>query len=112
MCAVRPAGIGKVDALIVPLASDGSTASGLPRNVKTIVDRIAKGIGPKTRAVGVTWVHSSTGVKIPVEEISAVVARANRGRAVADRCLLIVDGVITILVGLYGWAVEPSAEPG
>ena len=26
--------------------------------------------------------------------------------------ILIVDGVITILVGLYGWAVEPSAEPG
>jgi cytochrome c oxidase subunit I len=25
--------------------------------------------------------------------------------------ILIVDGVITILVGLYGWAVEPSAEP-
>src|SRR5438128_581464 len=62
-------------------------------NASQIVDRIAKGIGPKTRAVGVTWVHSSTGVKIPVEEISAVVARANRGRAVADRCLLIVDGV-------------------
>ena len=26
--------------------------------------------------------------------------------------ILIVDGVITIMVGLYGWAVEPSAEPG
>jgi cytochrome c oxidase subunit 1 len=25
--------------------------------------------------------------------------------------ILIVDGVITILVGLYGWAMEPSAEP-
>ncbi|TML01626.1 MAG: cytochrome c oxidase subunit I [Actinobacteria bacterium] len=25
--------------------------------------------------------------------------------------ILVVDGVITILVGLYGWAVEPSAEP-
>jgi selenocysteine lyase/cysteine desulfurase len=58
-----------------------------------IVDRVAKAIRPNTRAVGVTWVHSSTGVKIPVAEISAVVARANRGRAAADRCLLIVDGV-------------------
>jgi cytochrome c oxidase subunit 1 len=25
--------------------------------------------------------------------------------------ILVVDGVITILVGLYGWAMEPSAEP-
>ena len=55
--------------------------------------RLAHAIGPKTRAVGMTWVHSSTGVKAPVPEIADAVARANRGRAEADRCLLIVDGV-------------------
>jgi selenocysteine lyase/cysteine desulfurase len=38
-------------------------------------------------------VHSSTGVKIPVVAMAEVVARANRGRAQGDRCLLIVDGV-------------------
>jgi selenocysteine lyase/cysteine desulfurase len=58
-----------------------------------IVDRLARAIGPRTRAVGVTWVHSSTGVKLPIDAIAAAVARANRGRAAADRCLLIVDGV-------------------
>jgi len=58
-----------------------------------IVARLARAIGPKTRAVGVTWVHSSTGVKIPIAGIAEAVARANRGRASADRCLLIVDGV-------------------
>jgi selenocysteine lyase/cysteine desulfurase len=58
-----------------------------------IVSRLAKAIGPKTRTVGVTWVHSSTGVKIPLAGIAEAVARANRGRAAADRCLLIVDGV-------------------
>lgn len=58
-----------------------------------IVERLAHAIGPKTRAVGVTWVHSSTGVKIPIEPIAEAVARANRGRADADRCLVIVDGV-------------------
>ena len=58
-----------------------------------IVERLARAIGPKTRAVGVTWVHSSTGVKIPIEAIAEAVARANRGRAAADRCLLTVDGV-------------------
>jgi selenocysteine lyase/cysteine desulfurase len=58
-----------------------------------IVTRIARAISPKTRAVGVTWVHSSTGVKLPIAPIADAVARANRGRASADRCLLIVDGV-------------------
>ena len=58
-----------------------------------IVTRLARAIGPKTRAVGVTWVHSSTGVKIPIAGLAETVARANRGRASADRCLLIVDGV-------------------
>ncbi|HZI40378.1 MAG TPA: aminotransferase class V-fold PLP-dependent enzyme, partial [Gemmatimonadaceae bacterium] len=46
-----------------------------------IAERIERAIGPKTRAVGVTWVHSSTGVKIPIDAIAAAVARANRGRA-------------------------------
>ena len=62
-------------------------------NATEMVDRIARAITPKTRAVGVTWVHSSTGVKIPIDGIAAAVARANQGRADADRCLLIVDGV-------------------
>ena len=58
-----------------------------------IVARVARAIGPKTRALGVTWVHSSTGVKLPVAEIAEAVQKANRGRASSDRCLLIVDGV-------------------
>lgn len=58
-----------------------------------MVERLARAIGPKTRAVGITWVHSSTGVKVPIEGVAAAVARANRGRTDADRCLLIVDGV-------------------
>ena len=62
-------------------------------NAQQIVERVERAITTKTRAVGVTWVHSSSGVKIPIESVAAVVARANRGRADADRCLLIVDGV-------------------
>jgi len=62
-------------------------------NADQMVERLARAIRPSTRAVGVTWVHSSTGVKIPIEGIAAAVARANTGRAAADRCLLIVDGV-------------------
>lgn len=58
-----------------------------------MVARLSRAITAKTRAIGVTWVHSSTGVKVPIAPIAAAVARANRGRADADRCLLIVDGV-------------------
>src|SRR5678816_454029 len=55
--------------------------------------RLAKAIKQKTRAVGVTWVHSGTGVKTPIAAFAEAVKQANRGRADADRCLLIVDGV-------------------
>jgi hypothetical protein len=30
---------------------------------------------------------------------------------VYDQLLLIADGALILLAGLYGWAVEPSAEP-
>lgn len=62
-------------------------------NADQMVDRIARAIRPSTRAVGITWVHSCSGVKVPVARIAQAVADANRGRAPADRCLLIVDGV-------------------
>src|SRR6266487_820991 len=72
----------------IPLYDSGALA-----NADQIVDRIGRAITARTRAAGVTWVHSSSGVKLPIARIAEVVARANRGRATADRCLLIVDGV-------------------
>lgn len=59
----------------------------------TIVERLRQAITPLTRAVGVTWVHSSTGLKLPLSRIAEAVRDANAGREEADRCLLIVDGV-------------------
>ncbi len=72
-----------------------------------IVARINKAITPKTRVVGVTWVHSSTGLKLPVRAIADMIAIANKGRAEADRILLVVDGV-------HGFGVEDEnvAEMG
>jgi selenocysteine lyase/cysteine desulfurase len=58
-----------------------------------IAERIRKAIGPKTRAVGVTWVHSSSGVRLPIARIAESIAEANRGREEKDRVQLIVDGV-------------------
>lgn len=58
-----------------------------------IVDRIRRGIRPETRAVGVTWVHSSTGLKLPIRAIADSLAQVNAGRSERDRVLLVVDGV-------------------
>ena len=45
-----------------------------------IAERIRKAIGPKTRAVGVTWVHSSSGVRLHIARIAEELAEVNRGR--------------------------------
>src|SRR2546428_7056468 len=58
-----------------------------------ITDRAARAITPAPRAVGGPWGQLPTAVNVPMAGIAEVVARANRGRAPADRCLLIVDGV-------------------
>ncbi len=46
-----------------------------------IVERIARAITPATRAVGVTWVQSSTGIKLPIAGIAEAVARESRPHA-------------------------------
>ena len=58
-----------------------------------IVDSIARALTPRTRCLAVTWVHSSTGVKLPLDEIAAVVHAANRDRPERERVLLCADGV-------------------
>ncbi|MBX3263787.1 MAG: aminotransferase class V-fold PLP-dependent enzyme [Labilithrix sp.] len=59
----------------------------------SMVDAIARAIGPSTRVVAITWVHSGTGVKTPVRAIADAVAKANAGRDARDRAYLCVDGV-------------------
>lgn len=54
---------------------------------------ITREIRPQTRVVALTWVHSSTGLKLPIRQISADIARINAGRQEPDRVLLCVDGV-------------------
>jgi selenocysteine lyase/cysteine desulfurase len=48
----------------------------------------------------VTWVHSMSGVKLPIRAIADALFERNRGRAEADRALLIVDGV-------HGFGIDP-----
>ena len=69
-----------------------------------ILERIGRAITPKTRVVGVTWVHSSTGLKLPIRAIADVIADRNRNRVEAERILLVVDGV-------HGFGVEDEDIP-
>ncbi|MGW4474692.1 aminotransferase class V-fold PLP-dependent enzyme [Nonomuraea sp. NPDC004354] len=58
-----------------------------------IVAALKAGLTPRTRIVAVTWVHSGTGVRLPIRAIADMLAEANRDRDEADRALLCVDGV-------------------
>jgi isopenicillin-N epimerase len=58
-----------------------------------VVARLRAALRPETRVVGVTWVHSGTGVRLPVRAIADVIAEANRSRDEAARIRLVVDGV-------------------
>jgi selenocysteine lyase/cysteine desulfurase len=62
-------------------------------SVDEIVGRLTAAVTPATRAVAVTWVHSSTGVKLPIAQIAAALADVAAGGGAAERVLLCVDGV-------------------
>lgn len=62
-------------------------------NEEEIVSNLMKAVGPRTRIVAVTWVHSSTGVKLPIRRMADALREVNRKRAEPDRALLCVDGV-------------------
>ena len=62
-------------------------------NRDEILRRVRAAIRPQTRVFGITWVHSSSGVRLPVADIAEVVRDVNRGRTDANRVLLVVDGV-------------------
>jgi isopenicillin-N epimerase len=72
----------------VTLYDNAATAS-----VDEMVERLRRSIKPKTRIIGLTWVHSSTGMKLPIRELTAAIAEANRKRTAKDRILIVLDGV-------------------
>ncbi len=70
----------------------------LYRDVQTatrdeLVDSIMSHLRQETRIVAVTWVHSSTGLKLPIRQIAENLAVVNTQRSAEDRVLLCVDGV-------------------
>ncbi|HEY2939505.1 MAG TPA: aminotransferase class V-fold PLP-dependent enzyme [Gaiellaceae bacterium] len=83
----------------VPLYERSAAAS-----ADEIVRRIVAAVTPRTRVVALTWVHSSTGVKLPIQRIASALARLNVGRGQAERILLCVDGV-------HGFGIENVRLP-
>lgn len=78
----------------IDLYDEGSKA-----NVDEILGRLKKAIKAETRIVAVTFVHSSTGVKLPISEMSKVIKEANANRGEDDRIYFCVDAV-------HGFGVE------
>ena len=62
-------------------------------NANDIVQRIRAELKPTTRVLGVTWVHSSSGLRMPIRAIADMLAPINRARGEKEKLLLVVDGV-------------------
>lgn len=58
-----------------------------------ILANLTAAITPATRAVCLTWVHSCSGVRLPLACITAAIAAINEQRPEAERILTVVDGV-------------------
>ncbi|MBC3209862.1 aminotransferase class V-fold PLP-dependent enzyme [Pseudomonas sp. SWRI111] len=73
-------------------------------STEEVLSAIRQAIRPNTRVLGMTWVQSGSGVKLPIGEIGKLVDEVNRTRADADRILYVVDGV-------HGFGVEDLSFP-
>ncbi|GAB3271786.1 aminotransferase class V-fold PLP-dependent enzyme [Parahaliea aestuarii] len=67
--------------------------------VKDCVERIRSAISDRTRVVAMTWVHSVTGVKLPIRAIADALETINSKRSEERRILFCVDGV-------HGFGIE------
>lgn len=65
----------------------------------SLTDALISAIGPRTRALAVTWVHSGTGLKLPIARICERVKELNANRDERNQVLVCVDGV-------HGFGVE------
>jgi selenocysteine lyase/cysteine desulfurase len=93
------------EALRLKAARSGATVRsaqlyGRPETASTaeIVGAVRRAVRPATRVLAMTWVHSSTGVKLPVRAIAAA------ARRVAPNIIVCVDGV-------HGFGVENVRIP-
>ena len=68
-------------------------------SVADVQKRLRAAINPETRVVASTWVHSSTGVKLPIRAMAQTITKLNKQRKANQQILFCVDGV-------HGFGVE------
>lgn len=68
-------------------------------NTKEIIKRLREAITTQTKVVAVTWVHSMSGVKLPIHEIAKMIKTVNQSRSVNKQIIFCVDGV-------HGFGIE------
>lgn len=73
-------------------------------SVEEVVNNVRRNLRDNTRLVAMTWVHSGTGVKMPVTQVAEVIRLHNSGKSAEERTLLAVDGV-------HGFGIEDVAIP-
>ncbi len=78
----------------ISLYTDSSTVT-----AAELTDTLIKSITPATRIVAVTWVHSVTGMKLPIRKMADAIKSVNEKRKEVDRIYFCVDGV-------HGFGVE------
>src|SRR5258706_574558 len=65
----------------IALYDDGASAT---VSADAMVARLAAAIRPRTRVLAVTWVHSGTGVKLPIRAVADMLAPVNADRPPAE----------------------------
>jgi selenocysteine lyase/cysteine desulfurase len=66
-----------------------------------MTNRLIAAITRSTRLIAMTWVHSGTGVRLPVRQMTDAIATVNRNRPATERILVCLDGV-------HGFAAEDA----
>jgi selenocysteine lyase/cysteine desulfurase len=79
----------------------GFGREGIALEPDAVAERIAAEVGPRTRVVALTWVHSGTGLKLPLARIAEAVLERAGERPPERRVLLCADGV-------HGFGVEDA----
>ena len=78
----------------IPLYTDPSTVT-----ADELTETLIKAITPATRIIAVTWVHSVTGMKLPIRKMADAIKIVNEKRNDTNRIYFCVDGV-------HGFGVE------
>jgi selenocysteine lyase/cysteine desulfurase len=68
-------------------------------SVEDVLKRMKAGITSNTRVFVATWVHSSTGVKLPIRAMADTIDKLNQQRKAHQQILFCVDGV-------HGFGIE------